>query len=125
LTGQEVLDLYKTVLTHYTRKAKASAFVEGEPLTGKDFFDADNNIIEQEAGTTLTELAGTHDSREFSEVLRQHRKLLHDAFTVYIADLRQAKSAFEKKLGASPQLKNVNSQLELAEKYSGMTDRIP
>ena len=56
---------------------------------------------------------------DFEEVVRDHKKLLEDAFTVYLSDLKAARDAFPTRLGVSQVLRNVDRELSFVERYLG------
>ena len=116
MTALEVLELYRRVFSHYSDKARKTTFI-GDEQMGKEFFDADIDSIGQEIEKTMIELNAAHENQEFLEVMRDHRQLLQDAFSVYVTDLRQAKENFEKKFGGNLSLKNIDNELKFAEEY--------
>ena len=108
------------MLTHYGEKAKgATKTEEGDALLGKEFLDLDIGSIEKETEGTLKELASGDSEFHFGEFVNVHKKLLTDAFEVYVSDLQDSREEFVKRLGSEPELRSFDRELMLAQRVQG------
>lgn len=124
LEKDQVLNLFKRVLTHYGEKAKgATETEEGDALLGKEFLDIDIGSIEKETEGALKELASGDSDYRFREFVSGHEKLLTDAFNVYVSDLQDSRGEFLKRLGSEPELRSFDRELSLARRVQGDVSR--
>jgi hypothetical protein len=115
LEKDQVLNLFKRVLTHYVEKAKGATKTEkGDFLLGKEFLDLDIGSIEREAEGALNELASGDSEYHFREFINIHEKLLTEAFKVYVSDLQDSREEFVKRLGSEPDLRSFDRELIFA-----------
>ena len=120
LEKDQVLSLFKRVLTHYGEKAKRAAKTEeGDALLGKEFLDIDIGSIEKETEGALMELAGSDSEYHFGEFVNVHEKLLTDAFNVYVSDLQGSREEFVRRLGSEPELRSFDRELMFAQRVLG------
>lgn len=124
LEKDQVLSLFKRVLTHYGEKAKgATKTEEGDALLGKEFLDFDVGSIEKETEGALKELASGDSDYHFGEFVNVHEKLLTDAFNVYVSDLQGSREEFVKRLGSEPELRSFDRELSLARRIQNDVSR--
>lgn len=120
LERDQVLSLFKRVLTHYGEKAKgATKTEEGDALLGKEFLDIDIGSIEKETEGALKELASGDSEFHFGEFANVHKKLLTDALQVYVSDLQGSREEFVKRLGSEPELRSFDRELMFAQRVQG------
>ena len=124
LEKDQVLSLFKRVLTHYGEKAKgATKTEEGDALLGKELLDIDISSIEKETEGGLKELASGDSDYHFGEFVNVHEKLLTDAFNVYVSDLQGSREEFVKRLGSEPELRSFDRELSLARRIQNDVSR--
>ena len=124
LERNQVLSLFKRVLTHYGEKAKgATKTEEGDALLGKELLDIDISSIERETEGALKELASGDSDYHFEEFVQVHEKLLTDAFKVYVSDLQDSRAEFLKRLGSEPELRSFDRELSLARRIQNDVSR--
>jgi hypothetical protein len=124
LEKDQVLSLFKRVLTHYGEKAKgATKTEEGDALLGKEFLDLDIGSIEKETEGALKELAGSDSDYQFREFINIHERLLTDAFNVYVSDLQDSRGEFLKRLGSEPELRSFDREVSFARRVQGDVSR--
>ena len=120
LERNQVLSLFKRVLTHYGEKEKrATETEEGDALLGKELLDIDISSIEKETEGGLKELASGDSDNQFEEFVKAHEKLLTDAFKVYVSDLQDSRAEFLKRLGSEPDLRSFDRELMFARRVEG------
>ncbi|MGD0477033.1 MAG: hypothetical protein ABSB29_02570 [Nitrososphaerales archaeon] len=116
----QVLSLFKRVLTHYGEKARGATKTEvGDALLGKELLDLDIGSIEKETEGALKELASGNSDYHFGEFVKVHEKLLTDAFKVYVSDLQGSREEFVKRLGSEPELRSFDRELMFAQRVQG------
>lgn len=120
LEKDQVLSLFRRVLTHYGEKANgATKTEEGVALLGKEFLVIDIGSIEKETEGALKELASSGSEYHFREFINAHEKLLTDALKVYVSDLQGSREEFVKRLGSEPELASFDRELMFAQRVQG------